>query len=255
LDHMICVSRATREEALRRGLNHDKCTVIPNGVDPDAIHKSGEFKQCRQILSDRIGIDLQGRKVLLTVGRLVKRKGIAWFSDRVLPRLDTSCLYVIAGDGPEREPIRKIIESRNLGERALLLGRVSDSYRNLLFNAADLFIMPNTRVENDIEGFGIVAIEAGSCGLPVVASDLQGIRDAVIQGETGYLVKEGDSEGFRWAIESGDLNREKVRSAVMANFSWDNIFHRYRQVLMPNRVEDDSKGDLDSVRTQALHRI
>jgi glycosyltransferase involved in cell wall biosynthesis len=239
LDRVICVSRATLEECLNRGFQKKKCTVIPNGIDPDSIYRPGETQLCREALSKKIGKDLQGKKILLTVGRLVARKGVTWFTEMVLPRLSSSHIYLVAGEGPEEGAIQAIIERLGLAEKAFLLGRVSKQYRNLLFNAADLFIMPNIRVKNDIEGFGIVAIEAGSCGVPVVASNLQGIRDAVIHGETGYLVEERDSEGFRKAIESKDLQRDKVRSVVTANFSWDNIFRRYRRLLLPDRLLEE----------------
>ena len=76
--------------------------------------------------------------------------------------------------------------------------------------------MPNITVADDMEGFGIAIVEAGSCGLPVVASNLQGIKDAVIDKKTGYLVDEGDIDGFLGRIRSMNLDKADIRSFVNA---------------------------------------
>ena len=110
------------------------------------------------------------------------------------------------------------------------MGRVSDETRNRLFHSADIFVMPNITVRDDIEGFGIVAIEAGSCGLPVVASNLQGIRDAVLDGKTGYLVEEKNVNGFAGQITKMDLKRNDVRLSTSV-FYWENIYDSYRETL------------------------
>jgi glycosyltransferase involved in cell wall biosynthesis len=169
--------------------------------------------------------------VLFTLGRLVKRKGVAWFVDHVMPRLSDNYLYLVAGDGPEFERIRDIVSKRKIENQVLLLGRVSDDTCKLLLNASDIFIMPNKTVANDMEGFGIVIIEAGSCGLPVVASNLQGIKDAVIHEKTGYLVDEGDADGFVDRIQSMNLAREDIRRSVTARFNWENIYLDYQSVI------------------------
>ena len=92
--------------------------------------------------------------------------------------------------------------------------------------------MPNITVPHDVEGFGIVAIEAGSCGLPVIASNLQGIKDAIIDRKTGYLVDERDADGFIAKIEEMNLDREEVRAVVNRTFDWARIYKRYREILM-----------------------
>jgi glycosyltransferase involved in cell wall biosynthesis len=99
-------------------------------------------------------------------------------------------------------------------------------------NAADMFIMPNVTVADDIEGFGIAVLEAGSCGLPVVASNLQGIKDAVADGKTGYLVEEGDVAGFLSRIMSMGLVKADIRTTVITRFNWENLYHDYRKVIL-----------------------
>jgi len=175
---------------------------------------------------------LQDKKVLATIGRLIKRKGVAWFVDRVIPELDATYLFIIAGHGPEFELIHHRVKARDLQNKVVMLGKVSEKVRRLIYNAADIFVMPNISVEQDVEGFGIAVIEAGSCGLPVVASKIQGLRDSVIENKTGYLIEEGDTKGFLDRIRSMDLKKEDIRQCVNARFHWSEIYKQYRTVLM-----------------------
>jgi glycosyltransferase involved in cell wall biosynthesis len=232
LDKIICVSRSTRDECVHRGISKQKCRVIPNGIRPDELHLHQSPNELRIKLEKFLNIRLQDKKVLVTVGRLIKRKGIAWFVDRVMPELNASYLYIIAGHGPEFEPIHRKVKDRGLQNQVVMLGRVSEKIRRLIFNAADIFIMPNITVEQDVEGFGIVVLEAGSCGLPVIASKIQGLNDAVIGGQTGYLVEEGDAAGFAELIRNMDLKKEAVRSCVNAEFDWAEIYQRYQNILI-----------------------
>jgi glycosyltransferase involved in cell wall biosynthesis len=232
LDQVVCVSRSTRKECTRRGIPNRLCRVIPNGVRPDEFYLVHSRDALRRELGKILDVSLQDKTVLATVGRLVERKGIAWFAENVMPHLDTSYYYIIAGDGPEYKYIQAVLDRNNLQGCVFLLGRVSDETKKVIYNASDIFIMPNITVPGDIEGFGIVAIEAASCGLPVVASRIQGIQDAVLDGMTGYLVEERDVEGFLKKIETMDLDKESVRSVVTARFDWKYIFRHYRIALM-----------------------
>jgi glycosyltransferase involved in cell wall biosynthesis len=230
-DRIVCVSRATLKECLQRRVPVDKCRVIPNGIHPDEIYMAGSRNEIRAKLEQRIGISVQDKKILLTVGRLVKRKGVDWFVSRVMPHLDNAYCYLIVGNGPEYHRVRQTIGSRGLQGRVFLLGAVGQEERNLILNGSDIFIMPNLTIPGDIEGFGIAALEAGSCGLPVIATDTQGIRDAVIDGKTGLLVSEKDVNGFVQAIQNINLSRAAIRAIVNATFSWPHIYRRYRDAL------------------------
>jgi len=231
LDMVICVSRSTRDECTMRGIPLQKCKVIPNGVTPSDFILSKSPGEVRFILGETLGTTFSDKKVLLTVSRLVKRKGVAWFMENVMPRLDNSYIYIVAGDGPEYKFILEKIDKHKLNQRVFLLGNVSDEMRNLLYNGSDIFILPNITVENDVEGFGIVAIEAGSCGLPVIASNIQGIRDAVLDGRTGYLVAERDAESFINAISNMSLRKDQIKSTVTSTFGWPQIYEKYRNVF------------------------
>ena len=156
---------------------------------------------------------------------------MAWFLANVIPHLEDSYLYVVAGERPERRTIKNIVDQYDLQGRVLLLGEISDEDRKLIYNASDIFIMPNITVPGDVEGFGIVALEAGSCGLPVVASNIQGLRDAVMDGKTGYLVAEGDVEGFLGRITDMNLDKDQIREIVNSTFDWAKISAQYQDSI------------------------
>jgi glycosyltransferase involved in cell wall biosynthesis len=208
--------------------------VIPNGIDPDVFKFSMSDTERQGTLETIFPETLKGRKLLLSLGRLVKRKGICWFVEHVMPHLIPSYSYIVAGEGPETDMLRSIIRGTSLSDYVFLLGRVSDRTRKLIYHVADIFIMPNLECGDDVEGFGIAAIEAGSCGLPVVASNLQGLRDAVLEGRTGYLVRPGESRGFIDRITSMNLQKKSIQTIVNTQFSWSNVSNRYYNAIINN---------------------
>jgi glycosyltransferase involved in cell wall biosynthesis len=231
LDKIICVSRHTQKECVDRGIPAHKTWVIPNGINPADYQVSESRQAGREELAKNLGISLENKTILLTVGRLVPRKGVAWFVKEVVPRLDCSYLYLIVGDGPEFARVLALVDELNLVGRVFVVGRVTKEMRNRLLHASDIFIMANVQVRADVEGFGIAAIEAGGCGLPVIASDLQGLKDAVLHGKTGFLVEEGNTEAFLDGIQKMDLHRDAVRSLVVETFDWKRVSQRYEEVL------------------------
>ena len=235
LDRVVCVSHSTRDECVRRIIPCPDCTVIPNGIIPDQLYIQQSKNELRRKLENLIGRSLDNKKVLFTIGHLVKRKGVAWFVENVMPRLEDSCLYVVAGEGHERKTIQEIVDGYNLQGSVLLLGEVSDKNREFIYNASNIFIMPNITVPGDVEGFGIVALEAGTCGLPVVASNIQGLRDAVINGKTGHLVEEGDVDGFVGRITDMNLDKDQIREIVNSTFDWAKIYKRYHDIFVKLR--------------------
>jgi glycosyltransferase involved in cell wall biosynthesis len=219
MDVVVCISHATRDECLSRGISPDKCSVIPVGVRSGEAYIDSTQSELRRDLEQLFNLTLDNKLLLVTVGRLVKRKGVAWFVENVIPEL-------------EYEKIDRLIRAKHLSNRVFLLGNLSDQQRNVVLNASDIFIMPNITVDGDIEGFGIVTLEAGSVGLPVIASNIQGIRDAVIDGRTGYLVEEGNSGDFIAKIVSTDLDKTSIRTIVKETFDWPRIAERYFDVLL-----------------------
>lgn len=228
LDLVFCVSRATRKECVSRGIAADRCVAIHNGVDPDVFPLRRPRRELRKELEAALQTPLHGKKILVTNGRLIGRKGVEWFVDACMPRLDTRFLYLVSGNGPDREAIARAIARHGLEERVLLLGRTSFELLRLIYNCADCFIMPNRRVPGTMEGFGLVILEAGSCGVPVVASDIEGISDAVIHGTTGWLVPELDADAFIRHVRKPSLPARKMIRAIREKYDWEKIIRRYR---------------------------
>ena len=220
LDCVLPVSRATGLECEERGMPPSRIQVIPNGVT---------------ISRYTVGPGSGGRvQKLLSVGRLVKRKGFAWFVDQVMPVLPSHVEYWIAGTGPESETIRHAASARGLEGRVHLLGRCSDEHLVKLYGESDLLIMPNLPVEGDMEGFGVVMLEAGSSGTPAIAADLEGIRDVITNDVNGRLVPSGDASAFKDAIlnyPTSAAARAKARKHTAANFSWPSVAELYVRYL------------------------
>lgn len=231
LDKVICISNHTKEECIKKGISNNKITVIPNGVNTQEFFINKPKNILKKQLEKKLNISLENKIILLTVGRLVKRKGIDWFINNVMPSLYNKYIYLISGDGKEREEIKNSIFKKNLQNNVFLLGKTDFETLKLLYNASDLFIMPNITVKGDTEGFGIVLIEAGSCGLPVIASNIEGIKDAVINGKTGWLIAERNTSEFINTIKKKPLSKDKVREEVINNFDWEKIARRYLEVM------------------------
>ncbi|MDP3964646.1 MAG: glycosyltransferase family 4 protein [bacterium] len=229
MDRVITVSDFTKEMAVKAGMNPVRITVIPNGVNAPAT----QTEYARKDLETIIGQDVTNKIVLLTVGRLVKRKGVADFVQNVFSQLPSNFIYIVAGEGPEKARIAQAALSRNLANRVILLGKVPDDIREALFQTANLFIMPNISVTGDMEGFGIVAIEAAVRGLPVIATKVEGIPSAIVDGENGFLVAPGDNNQYvRKIVEvAGRSDIQYVSSGVAAYtkkyYNWKHIGHQY----------------------------
>lgn len=131
----------------------------------------------------------------MTVGRLVKRKGI----DQLLKALtQPGCLevhLVIVGDGPERQPLMELSHQLGLEARVMFAGRVEETRKWQILDCADAYLSATVH-----EGFGLVYLEAMTVGLPVVTFDYGGQVDFLRDGETGYLVPAGDTNGLASAI-------------------------------------------------------
>jgi phosphatidylinositol alpha-1,6-mannosyltransferase len=190
-DAVLANSEATASVARDLGVPPDRVHVVRLGVDAPEITVA-ERVEARGRLGARLGTG-DDDVLLLTLGRLVPRKGVVWFLTNVLPALPQQAIYVVAGDGEDAERVRDTIATGRLNERVRVVGQVDDDERELLFRGADLFVQPNVPVPGDLEGFGLVTVEAALRGLPVVASDLEGIADAVVDGATGTLLPPGDA--------------------------------------------------------------
>lgn len=247
LDGVISVSNATREESIKRGLAPEKGVALPNGFPDEWLGHMIERKQAQNFLKKTFSIP-EDHFILLTVGRMVKRKGHAWFAKNVLPSIKSKVTWLVIGDGNELATLDQTLKSAGQQKKAILAGRQPD---NVLYNAysgADLFLMPNIPVPGDMEGFGIVMLEAGLAGTPSIAADLEGIRDVIIDGISGYKIKALDADSFALKIDSV-LNdnlielRSSTKKYVTETFSWDQVAKHYISYLQ-QKVQDKKETQL-----------
>ena len=264
----ICVSEFTRSECIKRGFHEESTFTVRNGVDSamgDVPFDAGIVEK----LKGRYGIDVTGKHIILATGRPVKRKGFSWFLKNVMPLLGEEVLFLMTGPMKD-EPsfIEKGIEAMPGGHNLqLLLGIASDTrdvtdllkvtknahhlgsvpYNDLLqiLSLADLFVMPNIRVEGDEEGFGLVALEASMRGTYVLASGIEGITDAVIDGQNGSLLPSGDAQAWAEKIKTLLCDKAKLnilsqqgKSFTRANYSWEIMVNGYKEVF--DRLIDQS---------------
>jgi phosphatidylinositol alpha-1,6-mannosyltransferase len=273
LDRIICLSRATARQVELRGVERSKIEIIPPAAEsPDHYFERDEGLYAR--IENEIGADLRHKRILLSLGRPVARKGFDRFIEDIFPHLPDDYIYIVAGPRPQTPPWiegLKLFLSKRLYHNLLLasgaytvhnslvnlsrhprvyyLNGVSEELRSLLLGASDLFIMPNRSVEGDMEGFGLVALEAAIRGIPVIATGIEGITDAVIDGKNGFCVAEDDKGGMVSIIMTllNDPQRLEefgkcASEFTKKTFSSENTFRRYRKLfdaLLSDDVMDD----------------
>ncbi len=216
---VVAISHATAEAGRNIGVSPEKIVIIPCAVlIPQPLLRYGEEGEAPHIL---------------LLGRQIKRKGTIWFLAKVLPKLlplFPDLRVTIAGDGPELPEIRLAISWQHLQNHIVLLGHVSEERKKHLYAESTLFLMPNISVAGDMEGFGFVAIEAASHGLPVVAARLEGIADAVIERETGILFTPENPDDCIRAIKealSMKWHTKAMREVCRQKYNIDSLASSY----------------------------
>jgi len=220
----ITNSTATRKFCLDGGLDGKKIEVIPFGVDTDFfrpldVHKDEEIFQ------------------ILSVGYLIERKGFEYLiraMPQVLKEHENARLNIV-GSGPLESKLNELINELDLDDEVEILKNVSDDELLMIYNSADLFVLPSiVDSQGNTEGLGVVLLEAMSCGLPVMGSDVGGISDIIVNGETGLLFNEKDSEKIAEKIKFVIENKPQMEKIaengtkeVKTNFSWERIAGLY----------------------------
>lgn len=226
--NIIAVSNYTRKKLIEARIPPRKIKVIPNGVDTSRfnldVDSSNVIKKYH----------LRNRNVVLTVSRLIERKG----HDLVIKSISEilcqmpNIVYLIVGTGDEEKRLRKIVNDFGLAEHVIFAGVVSDGDLPKYYSSCDVFVMPAREIseKGDVEGFGITYLEANACGKPVIGGRAGGVEDAIIDGTTGLLVDPLDIDGISYALLSLLTNRSLAkrlgkagRSRVVREFKWEKI--------------------------------
>jgi phosphatidyl-myo-inositol dimannoside synthase len=207
---LICNSVNSANIVKRLGYaSEDKITVLHPGVDAAKFVPAAEDLEFKQ----RMG--WANRKVVITVGRLQARKGQDMMIHAValLKELCPEVLYVIIGRGEQYEHLFALAKTLNVEHHVQFLRETSDAQMIECYQQCDLFILPNRTIGNDIEGFGMVLVEAQACGKPVIAGDSGGTRETMRLNESGYIVDCTEPQNI--AKQVNDLIQDPARCKQM----------------------------------------
>lgn len=231
---IIANSTNTKEILEKAGVKKEKIHIIHPGVN----------------VQDYVGQETRGfeiRKrhkldgpVLLTVGRLQRRKG----QDMVIKALPEvkkifpSIHYLIVGGGEEETNLQNLAYECGVSDHVVFAGKIPDSELPAYYAACDVFVMPNRQIGEDIEGFGMVYLEAGAAGKPVIGGTSGGTRDAIVDGVTGFRVDGESLDELCLAIvkllgdsqEAKDIG-EKGRLRVFQEFTWEQVYCKTQNLL------------------------
>ncbi|MGH8548743.1 MAG: glycosyltransferase family 4 protein [Methylococcales bacterium] len=247
-DHALANSTNTAAIAMRKGVARGRITVINPGV---ALPKTAPVPDNTFRLQNNFG----ERPVLLSVGRMTARKGVLEFFRNALPaihcRYPDVVLVVIGDDAPDaltgsgtggRAALESLSAELGLADNLRLHDPCDDDTLSQAYCAADVHVFPVRETPGDIEGFGMVAIEAAAHGLPTVAFAVGGVPDAVRHGCSGFLVQPGDYAGFAERVcEILAAGREAPMRAsareMAKTFTWELFATRLRESLRAIQTE------------------
>jgi len=144
----------------------------------------------------------------------------------------------VGGSGPDSFRLKRLCDTLNLQDHVKFLGRIPEEELPYYYSLADVFVMPAKSDPPDVEGFGIVFLEANACKTPVIGSKSGGIPDAIVDGETGLLVDENDAEQLAMAIwklitndELSHQMGEAGRKRILSEINWDTSAQKILAVM------------------------
>ncbi|GAB4027962.1 MAG: hypothetical protein Fur0011_7080 [Candidatus Microgenomates bacterium] len=205
---VITVSPSSKAEIVEHKLTCKTPHIIYNGVDL-GIYKPGKKSKHPSILY---------------VGRLTTAKSIHILLNAFvqIKKDIPSATLTIAGDGPNRQKLEKLSTKLGLSSKVTFLGKVSEEEKIKLYQGAWVFVNPSL-----LEGWGITTIEANACGTPVIASNVAGLKDAVVDGKSGILVPYGNVQALSLTLTT-ILTNHKLRSKLRLgaiklaqNYDWN----------------------------------
>jgi phosphatidylinositol alpha-1,6-mannosyltransferase len=223
----------------RHGVEDERIQVVINGTDPRRFYPASTVKARR-------AVGFNGDKMLLSVSRLVSKKGVDTTIKAFAHVLKAhpSSQYIIVGEGEQKEELQQLAAKSGISSSIKFIGSIPHSHPDLIhyYNACDVFVQPSKTEKSNVEGFGIVFLEANACGKPVVGSLSGGIPNAVIDGETGILVKERNPQALAKAIckffdhpelasQMGTKGRERVETSA----NWD-VLNKQLTTAMKNTM-------------------
>jgi glycosyltransferase involved in cell wall biosynthesis len=229
-DLVISISQFTKRRFLSWSSVHEsRVRLLPNAIHLEeyGIGKKPLYLERRY----RLG----GKKVLMTLARLQqseRQKGVDEMLE-ILPALlsdDKNLSYLIVGDGDDKQRLECKAASLELNDHVIFAGRVPEREKPDHYRLADVFVMPGRQ-----EGFGFVFLEAMASGIPVVASSLDGSREAVLDGKLGELADPDDRESVKEAVRRALLRPRQIPDGL-AVFSYERFRTRLQDIICGLRI-------------------
>lgn len=241
-DSIICNSTPTKQLALNKGIRDSKISIIHPGVNFPPKEKDENL-----ITELKNHFCIQNKKVLLSVGRLTERKGLLEFIENCLPQIVKeipNTILLIVGDTASnalnnkfqnKEELLNIAQKINVDQNIIFTGAVDEKVLTQLYYVANIHVFPVKDIPNDPEGFGMVAIEAASYGLPTIAFSTGGIIDAIKNQESGFLITSQNYLEFTAYIIQILKNPSIIQTEPCQNFAkkfaWHNLAEKFKKVL------------------------
>jgi teichuronic acid biosynthesis glycosyltransferase TuaC len=227
-DKIIAVSNATKDYVLSLGAKPEKVKVLHNGVD---LVKFRPLAGKRDEIRRKLGIS-KDAVVVLTVRRLVYKNGIDTLIEtaNIAVKKNLKIIFLVVGKGPDFNNVQLRIEQLGIEKNFRLTGFVKDEDLPFYYNAADFFVLPS----KSGEGLPLVALEAMACGLPVIATNVGGIRE-ILMKDYGKLVPPNNPELLAKAIlEFSDIDfssrKKEMRAIMEEKYSWDKNVERLIEI-------------------------
>ncbi len=255
-DHVTAVGQAAAQAYVAaHAVSGGRLSVVGNGVEVDRWKPDA---RARTAVREELGIKHQF--LWLAVGRLEPVKDYATLLN-AFARVPRPGHLLVLGTGPLAGELKQLATRLGLGERVEFAGFEPQVKRWM--QAADGFVLSSRR-----EGLPMVLLEAGACGVPVVATDVPGTREVIVDGETGWLAPAGDPErlatAMSWLMHTSPGERramgQRARQHVIRNFSLETVLDRWEQLYgellerkSPNRRKGPATVAWESLRRRSVH--
>jgi len=230
----ICTANSSATSKVAQTISEaKKIDIVPMGVNTLFFKKHNKPVSIR----DKYGID---GNVILYVGRLIDWKGIDYLINampRVIDAVPKTKLFIV-GSGPLKSDFLKLSERLNIKRSIIFIDAVSQSDLIGFYSLADLFVLPSIiNDKGETEGLGVVLLEAMACGVPVIGTNVGGIRDIIKDGKTGLLVRQKDPYDLaKKIIQLFSDERLKIKivengfKLIEKKFTWDVVSDRFIQI-------------------------
>jgi phosphatidylinositol alpha-1,6-mannosyltransferase len=222
---ILALCEAVKEELVRIGISQDKISKITPGISENYLKPI----PAQEILEFKTFKKFDNKKIILTVARLIERKNhqAVIMALKEIIKMIPDVLYVIVGEGPEEDTLRILVKNLGLKDYVRFEGFQSGDLAKY-YASCDVFAMPTKQLASgDVEGFGIVFIEAGAFGKPVIGGNVGGSSDSIIDGITGLRVDGEDASEIKKALlslltdeEYAKRMGEAAEKRVKKDFLW-----------------------------------